>query len=271
MTSGERMRDAPVVRTSRFKHTLVITIDRPEVHNCVDARVHLGVGRALEEAAGDPDVWVVVLTGAGERTFCAGADLKALARGERLVPDDPVEAGWGFAGYVAHHIGKPTIAAVNGAALGGGTELVLASDLAVASRDAVLGLPEVSRGVFASGGGVFRLPERIPPKRAMELMLTGERITADEALELGLVNAVVAPKDVLAAALALADRIAGNAPIAVSASERIARGVMAGEVGAEVPTWEQNVREQDALRTTHDYAEGPRAFAERRTPEWLGR
>ncbi|MFB9644172.1 enoyl-CoA hydratase-related protein [Microbacterium terregens] len=202
---------------------MVITINRPEVRNCVNAAVQLGIGGALDEAEGDRDIRTVVLTGAGE-AFCAAADLKAVSRGESLLPEDPVARSWGFAGYAFHPITKPTIAAVNGAALGGGTELVLASDLAVSASTARFGLPEVTHGLFASEGGVMRLARQIPPKRAMEIMLTEDPIDAREAFVLGLVNRVVAPGDVLDAALEFAERINANAPLAVVASKRVAKG-----------------------------------------------
>jgi crotonobetainyl-CoA hydratase len=128
----------------------------------------LGIGSALEEANGDPEIRALILTGAGNQAFCAGADLKALAKGESLMPDDPARQAWGFAGYVSHNIDKPTIAAVNGFALGGGTELTLASDLAIASQTARFGLPEVKRGILAGAGGAFRLAQQIPRELAME-------------------------------------------------------------------------------------------------------
>ena len=156
----------------------VITLNRPAARNAVNLAVALGVGDVLEQAEHDRDIWAVVLTGAGNQAFCAGADLKSVARGESLSPADPVRAAWGFAGYVSHHVSKPTIAAVNGFALGGGTELALASDLVVAAESASFGLPEVKRGILAGAGGVFRLPAQIPKKVAMEMILTGEPIGA---------------------------------------------------------------------------------------------
>jgi crotonobetainyl-CoA hydratase len=259
------------VRLDRAGWTLVITIDRPEVRNCVNLAVHEAIGAALEDAEADPTIRSIVLTGAGDRAFCAGADLKAVARGETLLPDDPVSRSWGFAGYVFHHIGTPTIAAVNGAALGGGTELVLASDLAVASTTATFGLPEVKRGLIASEGGAMRLPQQIPHKRAMELILTGDPVGAEEAYALGLVNRVVPPDRVLDEALALAERINVNAPLSVSASKRIARGIVDGEVAREREQRELTLRLQAELRASADYREGLDAFAEGRAPRWQGR
>lgn len=261
----------PAVLSERHGHTLVITINRPESRNAINQAVHIGVGEALEEAEADNEIRTVILTGAGDRSFCAGADLKAVARGETIMPDDPTARAWGFAGYVEHQIGKPTIAAVNGPALGGGTELVLASDLAVASSTATFGLPEVKRGVLAAAGGAFRIAQQLPSKRAMELLLTGDGISAEEALEIGLVNGIAQPDAVLDAALALAERVNMNAPLSVQASKRIARQIVDGAVIAEARLWKLTRDEQKIVRKSADYKEGPRAFAEKRAPQWLGR
>ena len=260
--------DQPAVLTERHGHVLLVTLNRPAVRNAVNLAVTLGLGDALEEAEHDQGIWAVVLTGAGDKAFCAGADLKAVARGESVVPEDPVRAAWGFAGYVTHHISKPTIAAVNGFALGGGTEISLASDLVVAADTASFGLPEVKRGIYAGAGGLIRLPAQIPKKIAMEMILTGEPISAQRALELGLVNRVVPQLEVVAAALELAGKITANAPLAVQASKRIANGIHNGEVAAEAASWELSRAEGPALMRTADAAEGPRAFAEKRAPQW---
>jgi crotonobetainyl-CoA hydratase len=257
--------------TERIGRVLLVTLNRPGARNAVNLAVTLGLGDALEEAEQDPGVWALVLTGAGNKAFCAGADLKAVARGEDLSPADPERAAWGFAGYVSHHIGKPTIAAVNGFALGGGTEIALASDLVVAAETASFGLPEVRRGIIAGAGGLFRLPAQIPKKVAMEMILTGEPITARRALELGLVNRVVPQDQVVDAALELAAKITGNAPLAVQASKRIANGIRDGRVPAEAGSWELSRSEGLAVRRTADAAEGPRAFAEKRAPRWEAR
>ena len=173
----------------------------------------------------------VVITGAGEKSFCAGADLKAISRRENLY--HPEHGEWGFAGYVHHFIDKPTIAAVNGTAFGGGTELALASDLVVADERAMFGLPEVKRGLIAAAGGVFRIADQLPRKVAMELLMTGDPLTAQDALQWGLINQVVAAGTVLDAALALAARVTVNAPLSVQASKRIAYvvddGVITGD------------------------------------------
>jgi crotonobetainyl-CoA hydratase len=263
---------APVVLTEkRHEHVLLVTLNRPEARNAVNLAVTVALGDALEQAEQDRGIWAVVLTGAGDKAFCAGADLKAVARGESLIPADPERAAWGFAGYVSHHISKPTIAAVNGFALGGGTEISLASDLVVAAETASFGLPEVKRGIFAGAGGLFRLPAQIPKKVAMEMILTGEPITARRALELGLVNRVVPRHEVVDAALELAGKITANAPLAVQASKRVANGIRDGRAEAETGGWELSQREAQALKRTADAAEGPRAFAEKRAPRWAAR
>jgi len=169
----------PAVLVERRDDVLVITINRPEARNCVNGAVSIGVGDALEEAQQDADVRAVVITGAGDKSFCAGADLKAISRRENLYHPDHGE--WGFAGYVHHFIDKPTIAAVNGTALGGGTELALASDLVVAEERAQFGLPEVKVGLLAGAGGVFRIAQQLPRKVGMQMLLTGEPISAAEA------------------------------------------------------------------------------------------
>jgi crotonobetainyl-CoA hydratase len=260
---------ADPVLVERDGHVLVITLNRPEARNAVNGPLTLAVGTALEEAEQDGDVRVVVLTGAGDVSFCAGADLRALSRGESLNP--PGTEPWGFAGVVNHPISKPVIAAVNGAALGGGTELVLAADLAVAADTATFGTPEVRRGLIAAAGGLVRLPEQLPRKIAMQLILTGEPIDATTALRWGLVNAVVPADAVRASALELAHTIAGNAPLAVQASKRVAQGIRDGSVPAEADAWAASNHEILTLIGTEDAIEGPMAFAERREPVWKGR
>jgi crotonobetainyl-CoA hydratase len=248
---------------------LLVTINRPDARNAVNAKVTLGVGEALDYADSAADVRVVIVTGAGDRSFCAGQDLKEAAAGIRL--DDPRAQRWGFAGLVRHAISKPVIAAVNGFALGGGTEIVLACDLAVAADTASFGLPEVKRGILAGAGGAFRLGRQIPPKIAMEAILTGEPISASKALELGLVNNVVPAGALLEAAVQLAARIMANAPVAVQASKRIARGIADGAVAVEQADWNRTNAESKIVTASADAQEGMRAFAEKRAPQWQGR
>ncbi|BDB44491.1 MULTISPECIES: enoyl-CoA hydratase-related protein [Mycobacterium] len=262
------MTDAPGALTERRGNVMIITINRPEARNAINGSVSIAVGDALEEAQHDPEVRAVVITGAGDKSFCAGADLKAIARRENLYHPDHPE--YGFAGYVHHFIDKPTIAAVNGTALGGGTELALASDLVVADERAQFGLPEVKRGLIAAAGGVFRIMDHLPRKVAMQLLMTGEPLSAADALRWGLINEVV-KGPVLDAALALAARVTCNAPLSVQASKRIAYGVDDGVVTGDEPGWDRTVREMKTLIRTEDAREGPLAFAEKREPVWKAR
>ena len=259
----------PAALTERRGNVLVITINRPEARNAINAAVSIAVGDALQQAQEHPDVRVVVITGAGDKSFCAGVDLKALVRGENVM--HPERPKWGFAGYVRHFIDKPTIAAVNGVALGGGTELALASDLVVAGEGAKFGLPEVKRGLIAAAGGVFRLVEQLPRKVALELMFTGEPMSSADALKWGLINQVVPDGTELDAALALAERITVNAPLAVQASKRVAVGVDDGVITDDDSGWSRTMREITALITSEDAKEGPLAFAEKRQPVWKAR
>ena len=248
---------------------MIITLNRPEARNAVNGAVSTGVGDALQQAQDDAEVRAVVITGAGDKSFCAGADLKAIAARENIY--HPGHPEWGFAGYVQHFIDKPTIAAVNGTALGGGTELALASDLVVAERRAQFGLPEVKRGLIAGAGGVFRIVEQLPRRIGLELLFTGEPISAEAAAGWGLINQVVDDGTVLDAALALAERIVCNAPLSVWASKRIAYGADDGAIPGEEPGWSRTAREFRAVLKSEDAREGPMAFAQKRTPVWKAR
>lgn len=258
-----------VVLVERVDNVMVITINRPDARNAVNAGVSAGVGGALDEAEADPEIRAVILTGAGDKSFCAGADLKALSRGESVYA--PGHRDWGFAGFAKKYTAKPTIAAVNGTALGGGTELALAADLVIASENATFGLPEVKRGLLAGAGGVFRLPAQIPQRLAMEMIFTGDPITAARALDVGLINQVVSAGKVVEAAIDLAQRIAVNAPLSVQASKRIAYGVVDGVQVEEGARWALTDVEWDRLATSEDAKEGPRAFAEKREAVWKAR
>jgi crotonobetainyl-CoA hydratase len=249
-------------------HVAVLTINRPEARNAVNGDVARGMEAAIDKLEADEDAWVGIVAGNGP-VFCAGADLKAIARGEAPLPKGMEQ--WSFAGFVNHFTAKPTIAAVNGSALGGGTELALACDLVVAADTATFGLPEVKRGLVAAAGGAFRLAGQIPPKIAMHVLLTGEPLSAADAERWGLVNQVVPAADVLDTALALADTIAGNAPLAVQASKRIAYGAQDGRLAHEDARWALTATESMAVSTSEDAKEGPRAFAEKRRPAWTGR
>ena len=259
----------PAVRSEHRGHVLLVTIDRPEARNAVNGEVSTLLGNALHEADTNPDIRVVVLTGAGEQSFCAGADLKAISRGEDIFPAE--NRHWGFAGMMQHYVSVPVIAAVNGTALGGGCEIALASDLVVAADHAIFGLPEVKRGLVAAAGGAFRLPEQLPHRVAMEMMLTGEPISAERALELHLINRVVPADQLLDAALELAEVIAANAPLAVQGSKRVALGIIDGTRPGEVEKWRVSDTEMINVMTSEDAAEGPRAFAEKRAPVWKAR
>ncbi|WP_375385086.1 crotonase/enoyl-CoA hydratase family protein [uncultured Microbacterium sp.] len=250
-------------------HVAVVTLNRPAAMNAVNEALSIALGAAMERASADPEVRVVVLTGSGTRAFCAGMDLKAFARGESA--EDPAHPEWGFGGFVRHAIDKPVIAAVNGFALGGGSELVLACDLAIAGRSVMLGFPEVTRGLVAAAGGVIRLPRQIPRKLALEALLTGQPLSAERSRELGLINRVVDDGKVLASALSLAEIIAANAPLAVQASKRFVRE--ADRFGSD---WDDAVwaAHDDAIMpvfATDDAREGATAFAEKRSPQWTGR
>jgi crotonobetainyl-CoA hydratase len=262
-------RNVDVVTVERLEHVTVLTIDRPEAMNSVNADVSTKLGTALAEADSDPDVRVVVLTGAGVRSFCAGADLKAVARGESLFAEGRPE--WGFAGIVQQTVSVPLIAAVNGFALGGGTELALTADIVVAVEDATFGLPEVTRGLIAGAGGAFRLPAAIPQKIAYELILTGRPLDARRAFDLGLVNHLVPREALRETALSIADLIARNAPLAVRASKRLARGWRADGSLSEGPSWDLNAEQFARVASSEDLREGASAFAQKRAPQWRGR
>ncbi len=259
------------VLTERRGHILLITLNRPEARNAVNAALHAGLGTALEEAESDPQIRAVIITGAGDKSFCAGADLVALSRGELLAPADKAQQAWGFGGMVQHPISKPIIAAVNGFALGGGCEIALMSDLIVAADHARFGLPEVKVGLFAAAGGAFRLVQQLPRKLAMEYLLTGEMFTAQRAADLGLVNAVVPLEQLLDTAFALAEKIAANAPLSVQTSKRVALGLKDGAIASDAVFWDCNTRERNQLMQSEDAREGPRAFAEKRSPVWKAR
>lgn len=242
----------------------VITINRPEARNAVNGEVASGIESAIDRIEDDGDVWVGVLTGAGT-VFSAGADLKAIASGQAA--GLATQKG-GFAGITTRERRKPIIAAVDGPALAGGCEIALSCDLIVASQNAAFGLPEVKRSLVAAGGGLFRLPRAIPPNLAMEAVLTGDPITAQRAHEHGLVNELVEAGKAVEAALALAERICVNAPVAVWESRAIVLDALKQD---DETLWRRSVEAFGRVGQTEDFAEGPRAFIEKRAPEWKGR
>ncbi|MFJ4774195.1 crotonase/enoyl-CoA hydratase family protein [Streptomyces uncialis] len=251
-----------LVLTSFEDGIAVVTINRPEARNAVNRAVADAVAEAVDQLDARDDLVVGVITGAGG-TFCAGADLKALAAGERSgIP------GRGFCGITETPPVKPLIAAVEGYALGGGTELALACDLIVAAGTAQFGLPETKRGLIAAGGGLVRLPRRIPYAVAMQYALTGAFLPAGRAYELGMVNELTARGGALDGALALAREIAANGPLAVRASKQIVAD-SADWTADEV--WARNRAACAPVFASADAREGALAFAEKRAPRWGGR
>lgn len=242
----------------------VITIDRPEARNAVDGDVATGIEAALDRLEADEECWIGVIAGNGP-VFSAGADLRAVSAGRA---DSLSTARGGFAGIVQRERTKPLIAAVEGPALAGGFEIVLACDLVVAATSASFGLPEVKRSLVAASGGLFRLPRAVPRIIAMELVLTGDPMDATRAYALGLVNQLVEPGSALDAARALADRIGANAPIAVRESRR---ALLAGVGADDEDAWRTSRRAMATVMATEDFAEGPKAFVEKRPPRWQGR
>lgn len=241
---------------------LVITINRPQVKNAVNRAVSYGVCAAVDELDRRDDLRVGILTGAGG-TFCAGMDLKAFLRGEVTRVE-----GRGILGIAYTPPVKPLIAAVEGYALAGGFEAVLACDLLVAARDAKFGIPEVKRGLAAAAGGLIRLPRVIPQRIAMEMALTGDIYDAEELARYGLVNRLVEPGSALAEAKALARKIIANAPLAVAASKRV---LVESRDWSLAEMFERQNAITGHLLGSEDAREGATAFAERRPPRWTGR
>ena len=242
----------------------VITLNRPQAMNAINSQIWMEIGTAIEEFNNDPELWVAIITGAGDRSFCAGADLKEVASGGFKITSEMEK--WGFAGITQHYVSKPIIAAVNGFALGGGTEIALACDLVVASEKATFGLPEVKRGIIAGAGGLLRLPKQIPLKVAMNAILTGNPLTANEAKQWGLINEVVPHDQVLEAAKELANEIIQNAPVAVRASKDIVYRSLDSTIAFPPSAWEINGEYSMGVMNSQDAKEGPRAFAEKKKP-----
>ncbi len=255
----------PVVERDRKGHVEILTINRPEARNAINGEVTASLSEAFDEIADSEDAWVVILTGAEDKAFSAGMDLKAFAAGEGAAI---VGAKGGFAGIVQRDFPKPIIAAVNGSALGGGCEIALACDLVVAAEHATFGIPEVKRGLIAGAGGLIRLQRRIPLAFALELSMTGEPVTASRARELGLVNRVVPADRLMDEAIGLANTIAENAPLAVRWSKKVIRESL---YMTEEEGWKLNSEAAGVVFTSADAMEGPIAFAEKRKPNWQGK
>jgi enoyl-CoA hydratase len=248
----------PVAR-DRSGRVLVITIEREEKRNAINAEVTEGIDAAMNELADDPDLWCGILTG-GPRFFCAGADLAA-------GPGEPTPRG-GIAGLIRRDRVKPLIAAVEGFALGGGLELVLCCDLVVAASDARFGLPEVKRGLMPDFGGAFRIVSALPPNVGREMLLTGDDLTAGRAAALGFVNRVTPPGGALDGALELAARVCANAPLAIRAALATSAQVARAD---ETHLWSYSDARHSELLASQDAAEGVAAFFQRRAPVWTGR
>jgi enoyl-CoA hydratase len=247
------------VETSRHGHILVVKMTRPAKRNALNAAITAGIDDAMNQLEDDPDLWCGILTG-GETVFSAGADL---ASG----PGEPTPRG-GLVGLIQRQRSKPLIAAVEGLALGGGVELLLCCDMVVASHNAQFGLPEVKRGLMPDFGGAFRISRFLPINIARELLLTGANISAERGERLGFVNTVVDNGQALPAALALAQRICDNAPLAV----REALAIFNREVnGDESASWHRSDEAHARLLQTEDVKEGIGAFFEKRPPSWTGR
>jgi enoyl-CoA hydratase len=250
-----------VVELERREHIALVTLNRPEARNAISPEVSQMMAAVLDEVEADAGLRAVVLTGTGE-VFSAGADLKVVAQGKA---NDIARGKGGFAGIVTRDFPKPIIAAVKGPALAGGFEIVLSCDLVVASESARFGIPEVKRGLMAAAGGLIRLPKRVPLAVALELAMTGDPIDAARALQLGLVNRVVPGERVVGEAIALAERIGENSPIAVRNSRRLVRE--AGEL-SEADGWKRTMELMMPVFESGDAVEGATAFAEKRPPVW---
>jgi enoyl-CoA hydratase len=264
MSPYENTHAEPVLVKERRGAVSILRLNRPEARNSLNPELLTEIGLGMVEAENDPEVRAVVLTGTGDKAFCAGMDLRAFAEGGSL--GGSPEGMQGFVRFTQGDIGVPIVGAANATAVAGGFELLLGCDVVVASEAASFGLPEVKRGLFAAGGGVF-ISTRIPLAVALELTLTGDPIDASRAALLGLINQVVAPAEVLDAAVALAERIARNGPLALRATKELVRTAStdldkARRLAAE---W------QPKVFGSEDAKEGATAFIEKRDPIWRGR
>ena len=255
----------PVLVKERRGAVEVLRLNRPEARNALNPELLTAIGLAMLEAEKDQEVRAVVLTGTGDRAFCAGMDLRGFAGGGSGGMSGHPDATRGFARFSQGEIRLPIVGAANASAVAGGFELLLGCDVVVASEAASFGFPEVKRGLFAAGGGVF-ISTRIPLAVALELTLTGDSIDAGRALSLGLINQVVAPTEVLDAAVALAERIARNGPLALQATKQVVRTASTDLERARTLAAEW----QPKVFGSEDAKEGATAFIERRDPVWKG-
>lgn len=253
------------VKTEREGNILVVTLNRPEVYNAMHVPMHHEMSAIWDEFAADPDLWVAVLTGAGEKAFSAGNDLKYTAQGgEGTAPAS------GFAGLSSRFdLEKPIIAAVNGFAMGGGFETALACDIILAADTAIFALPEVKVGLFAAAGGIQRLSRQIGRKLAVEMMLTGRNVSAEEGLRLGFVNAVVPKAQLMEAAMEKAREITAVSPSSVKFTKRVLNRMEGFEQLKENLLFSQEIIKD--LEKTEDFKEGVNAFVEKRKPDWKNR
>ena len=242
----------------------VVKINRPEARNAVNGAVAQGIEDAIDKIEGDDSIWVGILTGEPP-VFCAGADLKEINSGNAAALQ--TERG-GFGGITQRERTKPIIAAVDGPALAGGTEIVLSCDLVVASTTATFGIPEVKRSLVAGAGGLFRLPRKIPFNVAMELALTGDPISAELAHHHGLVNRLCEPGQALEVAIALAEQVCANAPVAVRETRKI---VLEATTAPDDVGWRMSMEGMAKAMSSEDFSEGLTAFIEKRPPKWTGR